>query len=264
MIASPALRHGLQRYHPLTTLTDEHSPYPTIFHAAATKAGLLPFTKGPVRFAVGDTDGLTSNSWRFWATNNGDVYIACRDSFKEAKVSLHTSGRWRMGFTEQALARGIPFHDGNRAMKVWNKPPEIGPGVVPAFLLIFPTSELAVKPEQRKTKTWTNVLHIEAAPAGKLTVLTVFITTGNVNLKHESEPSCRIASLPIGNNQYAQLVAHGDPEGNVPDMVSRGVEAARKQTETSGVAIPDGGYVYLFGNYPNGARFIVGARMTRP
>ncbi len=30
---------------------------------------------------------------------------ACRDNFKEAKVSLHTSGKWRMGFTIEALGQ---------------------------------------------------------------------------------------------------------------------------------------------------------------
>ncbi len=34
---------------------------------------------------------------------------ACRDNFKEAKVSLHTSGKWRMGFTIEALVKN-PFH----------------------------------------------------------------------------------------------------------------------------------------------------------
>jgi hypothetical protein len=42
-------------------------------------------------------DGMSSNSWRFWTEPAGDAYLACRDNFKEGKLSLHTSGRWRMG-----------------------------------------------------------------------------------------------------------------------------------------------------------------------
>jgi hypothetical protein len=46
----------------------------------------FPLREGPVKFAVGPPDGLTSNTWRFWTTVNGDIYLACRDNFKEAKV----------------------------------------------------------------------------------------------------------------------------------------------------------------------------------
>jgi hypothetical protein len=66
---------------------------------------MSPIRRGPIRFAVGHPDGLTSNSWRVWTSPAGDVYISCRDNFKEAKVSLHASGRWRMGFTEKAVEK---------------------------------------------------------------------------------------------------------------------------------------------------------------
>lgn len=50
---------------------------------------LLPVKSGPIPFAVGPPNGLTSNSWRMWTSRHGDIYIACRNTFKEAKVSLH-------------------------------------------------------------------------------------------------------------------------------------------------------------------------------
>jgi hypothetical protein len=64
---------------------------PMIAHKLATQAGLLPVRDKPVRFAVGAPSGITSNSWKIWATKSG-VYIACRDNFKETKVSLRISG----------------------------------------------------------------------------------------------------------------------------------------------------------------------------
>jgi hypothetical protein len=81
--------------------------------AAAT--GLLPELNEPVRFAVGDPQGLTSNSWKVWKQHS-DIYIACRDNAQDIKISLHTSGRWRVGFTEKAAKRPELLRPGqNRA-----------------------------------------------------------------------------------------------------------------------------------------------------
>lgn len=234
-----------------------------ISNTLLTQARVLPLKAGPVRFAVGPPNGLTSNAWRLWATKAGDVYIACRDNFKEAKVSLHASGRWRMGFTTEAIAKNTKLLPGdqNRAWEVWHQPPRLPSKTVIAFRLIFPTSELAVRPEQRVPKEWARVIHIEAGPPGKLTILTLFITTGDVLLKHESEPSFCLASLDIGSGRRAQLVAHGDPEGEWPTLIERGVTTARKQAEGAGIEIPDEAYGYFFGHRDDGSRFLVGARL---
>lgn len=63
-------------------------------------------------------------------------------------------------------------------------------------------------PEQRLPKEWRKVIYIEAAPSGtgKMAVVTLFVTTGDVSLRHESEPSLCLASLDIGNGRRAQLV----------------------------------------------------------
>lgn len=231
----------------------------------ATRVGLLPQKRGPVRFAVGSPTGLTSNAWRVWTTKQGDIYIACRDNFKEAKVSLHASGQWRMGFTTEALAKNTDLipRDENRAWEVWNKPPASLPNTVTAFRLFFPTSELAVRAEQRVTKDWKDVVYIEAAPLGKLTAVTLFVTLGETTIRHESEPSFCLASLDIGNNRRAQLIAHGDPEGSIPTVIERGVDEARKLVESNGVQIPNEAYGYFFGHQNDGCRFIVGARINR-
>ena len=226
----------------------------------------LPLTNGPVRFAVGPPDGLTSNSWRLWTTKRRDVYIACRDNFKEVKVSLHVSGRWRMGLTEEAIAKNPRFlpPDVNRAWEVWDEPPASLPRTVTAFRLIFPTSELSVRPDQRPVEQWKNVLHIEAAPPGKVTIITLFITEGALTIRHESEPSICLASTDIGNTRRAQLIAHNDPADGIEDFVKSSVVGARKQYEAAGLELPPDAYGYFFGHREDGCRFIVGARMGRP
>ena len=163
-------------------------PYPLTFPSRLTQAGILPIRKREVRFAVGQPNGLTSNSWKFWANKKGDIYIACRDSFKYARVSLHVSGRWRMGFTTAALKENssILQPGENRAWEVWDRPSPTFPKTTIAFRLYFPTSELAVLPEQRPVDEWREVIFIEPAPAGngKLTALTLFMTDGDVEPRH--------------------------------------------------------------------------------
>jgi hypothetical protein len=45
------------------------------------------------------------NSWKCWVGKKGDVYIICRDNLKDAKVSLHASGRWRMALEERVRTK---------------------------------------------------------------------------------------------------------------------------------------------------------------
>lgn len=236
-----------------------------ITNELAAKLGIIPVTNGPARFAVGPPNGITSNAWRIWATRHGDVYIACRDNFKEVKVSLHASGRWRIGFTTEAIAknRDLLPADQNRAWDIWDKPPASLPNTIIAFRLLFPASELAVRPEQRPAKKWKNVLFVEASPPGKLTVMTLYVTTGEVNLVHESEPSFCLASLDIGNNRRAQLIAHSKPEADIMDIIENSVTESRRQAESKGIEIPKGAFAYFFGQHGDGSRFIVGARMNR-
>ena len=218
-----------------------------------------------MRFAVGPPDGLTSNAWRMWTSKKGDIYIAYRDNFKEAKVSLHASGRWHMGFTTEAISKNPQLlpSDKNRAWDVWDEPPTSLPDSVVAFKLIFPTAELAVRPEQRTAKLWERVLYIESAPPGKVTIITLFVTKGAPTLKHESEPSFCLASFAIGDKRHAQLIAHTDTSDCLDDFVEKGVVKARKQAELAGVRVPREGYFYLFGQCDNGCRFIIGARANR-
>jgi hypothetical protein len=170
-----------------------------------------------------------------------------------------------MGFTTEAVTKNctlLPI-DQNRAWEVWDQPPASLPNTVIAFRLVFPTPELALRPEQRPLNKWRNVIFIEAAPPGKVTVLTLFVTVGDIVLTHESEPSFGLALLDIGNGRRAQLVAHGDPEGDLPDLIERSVAEARRHAEFAGVEIPNDAYGYFFGRRDDGSRFLVGARMNR-
>jgi len=222
----------------------------------------LPIRHGPVRFAIGSPHGLASNSWRVWVKRE-QVYIACRDNFKEAKVSLHSEGKWRMGFTEEAIRRkpSLLPEGQNRAWDLWDEPPPSLPNTIIAFRLPFLTSELAVPPQRRAPADWKNVIYVEAAPPGKMTTVTLFITRGDPELKHETEPSVRIASLEIGDGRRAQLVAHGEPEGDLPALVARSVAEIRKGVLSRGLTIPPEAFAYMLGKHTDGVRYLVGTRV---
>lgn len=236
-----------------------------VSYEAVARAGHLPIIDKPVRFSVGDPNGMTSNSWRVWVERRSEIYIACRDSFTETKVSLHASGRWRMGFTSEAIKKtpALIQSSENRAWEVWDTPHATLPQTTTAFHLYFPTSELAVDPSQRAGKRWKDVVYLEAAPLGKLTTVTLFITNGDINLRHESEPSFLLASFHLDNGHYAKLMAHGDPEGFLPDMIVQCVERVSGMAQEKGIVLPPTAFSYFFGRRENGARFIFGARMQR-
>jgi len=246
---------------------DEYRKRVPMISQWATKPGLLPMRKGPVRFAFGFPDALTSNAWRMWVNKAGDVYLACRDNMRETKVSLHTSGRWRMAFTSEAIAKRPdllkPGQD--RAWEVWDEPPETLPDTVVAFRLLFPTSELALRPHHRESDAWSKVICIEPAPPSKMSVVTLFITNSDANIVHGTEPSFRLASIALSTGRWAQLVAHYDPQGNVHDIIRDGLTRGAGQMDPAMLKRwPATGYAYFFGQYPDGARYIVGAKAPPP
>ena len=72
-----------------------------------------------------------------------------------------------------------------------------------------------------------------------------------------------LASLDIGKGRRAQLLAHGEPEVEIPEIINDAVRKGGSQAEGAGVKIPPGGYAYLLGVSPQGWRYIVGARINR-
>jgi hypothetical protein len=224
-----------------------------------------------VRFAVLSHSGLSSNSWGVWVEKDETVYVGCRDNFQEVKVSLHPSpvrgrGRWKVGFDRGALSKigGLLPSGQNRAWDVWDEPEAQLPNAIVAFRLLFPTSELIVPAEKRHSRIWKrNALFIEAAPPGKLTVVTLFITHGEQNLVHPSERSITFARLPINKQRVAQLVAHGDPEGDLMKFIETTVSKAILGARRKGIEIPKDGYGYFVGQLNDGCRYIFGARVKR-
>jgi hypothetical protein len=226
----------------------------------------LPVTKSEVIFAVGDPEGISSNSWRLWTSKKGDVYLACRDNFQYAKVSLHASGDWRVAFTSEAVERQPELADVKarkvrREWSMWRRPEPQLPNTVIAFRLFFPESQLGVLPHQRQTRTWEkNRIFIEALPSPRFTAVTLFVTMPDaLPLKHESEPSHFLASLDMGNGERAQLIAHGEPEGCIMTLLEDKIAKARALAADKGVTLPVGSYGYFQADRPDRSRYLIGA-----
>jgi hypothetical protein len=226
-------------------------------------AGMLPIRQLAARFAVGLPVGNSTNSWKIWVDPKGDIYVTCRDNFRETKISLHVSDTWRMGFREKAIEKRptlIGEHK-DRIWEKWKKPIESAPGVIMALHLFFPPSELIVRPELRKQKDWRGVIFIEPAPPGNVTVATLFICEGEKNITFGTSPGFCLAAMKIDESRVLQVIVHEDPEGQFPLLIERGIEHARREARQAGINLPDEACVYLWGRKENDARFVVVARV---
>lgn len=181
----------------------------------------LPLRNDPVRFAAGTPEGPSSNSWRLWV-HGEDVYLACRDNFREIKVSLHASGSWRVGYTKQfAKARPDVIPEGqDRAWQKWE--PELNeenPAVI-AFQLVFPSQALYLGPTDRKG--WTSkVVFVEPPLDPKnMTVVSVAVALGQNPVRFSGDAlNAVFAMLSVSDVKTVQLVASHAPIGRVLDVV---------------------------------------------
>jgi hypothetical protein len=236
----------------------------SIRFASATPQA-LPLLKGAVRFAIGDPNGLSSNSWRLWVEGAGDVYLLCRDNYREAKVSLHASGRWRMAFTEQAAKEvpGLVPPQRDRAWSVWEKPPETIPSTVIAFRLFFLPSELAVTPAMRPAKQWRDVLFFEQAPAGCVSVVSLLVSRGKATFTCEAGPTAEVAVLPLAADRFVTLVIHVEIPS--PEFVEKVSSTARMLSRAiSGRQPPRDSRLLQFGEHANGSRHLIEMRYVVP
>src|ERR1051326_8642756 len=86
-----------------------------------------------LRFGVGSPEANYSSTWKVW-TKKGETYLAPREIGSTMKVSLHRSGRWRIGFSSKAHSG-----DDDRALLKWNPPQETEVGWTHALSIVVPS-----------------------------------------------------------------------------------------------------------------------------
>jgi hypothetical protein len=208
----------------------------------------FPLTQSPVRLSIGTPTGPSTNSWKVWVKGE-DAYVACRDNFREIKVSLHASGIWRLGFTE-------PFAQSNRDMvppekdriwKKWRPTLDDEHRMAIAFQIVCPLASLYLSPKDR-VKWPTSIVFVEPAPTeAEMTVLSVCIVLGKdaVAFKPETRGAV-LAVLPVGNHRTLQVVVTHEKIG---DMLKLFADAFTKMLRqlTPDQQLPDEGVFFLHG-----------------
>ena len=160
---------------------------------------LLPMREGPIRFAVIDKNGLRSNSWSIKCNSLGDIYIACRDSIAETKISLHKSGEQHIAvFTKESHLGITPC---NLLWQKWVEPMAHNHSkVIPSFELLFPNWALGLNDDdlQANHKMWRkNNMIIGAADSDLITMVSFFIVDEGLDWKQDNLQLFRFSPLGI-------------------------------------------------------------------
>lgn len=168
----------------------------------------IPLVNSPIRFAVGTPDGMSSNSWRVWVRGE-DVYVSCRDNFKELKVSLHASGVWRVAFTEQAFSSNPDLFSANGDRLLQRYKPDLTQKnkAVVGFQIVILNTGLYLKKDQRKK--WPNsIVFIEPPSSDRdMSVLSIVVVSSTEYISvPENVRGVVIGKLHLGSDKTVQLV----------------------------------------------------------
>lgn len=192
--------------------------------------------------------GASTNSWKVWVRGD-DVYVACRDNFREFKVSLHASGIWRVGFTNDFAKRRpdmLPV-GGDRVWKKWTPRLDDQHRSVIGFQLAVPAPALYLKPRDRRR--WPpSVIFAEPPSTPRLmTVISVVIVLGRSPVRVTADNGVPIAVVPFGESRSVQLVATYEDAHAVVNMIE---DAFRRAVVKMGRAdsLPRDGAFLVLGN----------------
>lgn len=223
----------------------------------------LPLRKSPFRFAAGHPDGASSNSWVVSVERKGDIYVACRDNFRDVKVSLHASGRWRFALTEQAIkSRPELLPPGaDRVWDRWAPPPDHDSRLVIAFQVVFPSRELYLRPENRTG--WKPIVFVEpSSDLDTMVVVSVCVVPSldPVQAPADVEASGLLAVIPVDAHRSVQLVAHYEAAIPFEKLRNDGLQTQKQRLGIIPGTVPDDAVVVLWGTKSDGTRWLSAAR----
>jgi hypothetical protein len=182
--------------------------------------------------------------------HRSDAYVACRDNFKELKLSLHASGAWRLGFTEKAVQdrpKMLPM-GADRAIKKWRPP--LDESVVRAFYLIVPPASLYLKPEHRQ-KWPKSVLFIEPDTHGaEFVIICIVVARTREELRiADGVRAVVLGVIPLDNDRSVQVLVTYEPAEPLAKLIAEGLVRAAQMYRS---AFPAESVVVLFGDRADG------------
>jgi hypothetical protein len=196
---------------------------------------------------------------------DGDVYIGCRDNYKELKISLH-GNRWRVGLSEDGAKANadVPRNQENRAWMVWDRPAPVE-GITLGYRIFFFPSELSILPSDRPSSKWRGVTFIPAAPPNSVTLALVTLnepgrTFDLLNTNYYRD------FLPLPNGGQLQLTIQAlnlDEEFRKSLMI--GYRRAIMLGLELGVKVPSTTRIFLTGSSDDGGwPFSTEVNLVRP
>jgi len=221
----------------------------------------IPLVKSPLRFAVGTPEGVSSNSWRVWVQGT-DIYVSCRDNFREFKVSLHASGVWRVAFTEKAIKNNplLKTHNGDRVLHRQEPDLTDKTKATIGFQIVILSNGLYLNPDQRK-KWPKSVVFVEPPiDEGEMTVVAVVVVPTDSNLVFpEGIRGAVIGKLPLNNKHTVQLVVTHETNATIKPLIA---EAYRKSLDFQPPGLPEEAVFLVHGNRPEGTPWISALRVV--
>lgn len=208
----------------------------------------LPLIRAPLRFTVGTPTGASTNSWKVWVRGD-NIYVACRDNFREIKVSLHASGIWRVGFTDDFVRQRpdiLPVGM-DRAWKKWTPRLDNQYRCVIGYQLAAPLPALYLLPRNR-CRWPPSIVFIEPPTTPHLmTVISVAVVLGRSPLRVTAGNGVPIAVVPFGKSRSVQLVATYEDASAVVNIME---DAFRRAVVKVGGAesLPRNGVFLALGN----------------
>jgi hypothetical protein len=228
--------------------TDDQNPAPPgVIHVWVSPPNAqIPTNRDPIRIAVGTPDGVSSNSWRVWVRGL-DIYVKCRDNFREIKISLHASDIWRVAFTEETIKDRpeLVLGGGDRVIHRWRPDLSHATKAVIGFQIVFLKEGLYLQRSDR-TKWPKSVVFVEAPQAETdMTVLSVTVVASTAPLV--LRPDTRgivVALLPLGQDHTVQVVATHEDDAVFKPLVR---DAFRRSVHP----LPEGAIFTAFGHRPD-------------
>lgn len=153
-----------------------------------------------IRFAVGTPDGARSSTWRVWASSDSSVFVSTRPIAGHLKVSLHSSGRWRIGFTDPAAAARIGAPPRDRAFDKFTPPPDVVPGVRHGVTVVIPWLAVGLAPHHKPEEG--KIAWLAPLADGHVHIVDLILTAPNVVVVDGPE---HLASLTLRNGSGVTL-----------------------------------------------------------
>lgn len=166
-----------------------------------------------IRFGVGSADAVHSSTWKIWV-HNDEIYLAARHFGRFMKVSLHSTGDWRVAWIQESQIEDRQLPPGSRVLCQWRRPNEFTPGWTQCLHIMVPFC--TVQHRFKLHDTGTEIVWAAPPRPGEKVMFTVLLSTAQV-LEEAWKMVCQpgdvtLGSLALSNGERA--LADDSPGAN--------------------------------------------------